>query len=104
MVVKEIKEYQKDAMLKKLVKCFLINLYSSNRNIFILQQNKQKVSYQKNNNKENQKNKITQNRGVQDFLDRQKKAKELQQEIKYKKKNPYSHIWTVKKGHFSYVK
>ena len=44
------------------------------------------------------------NKGVIDYLERQEKAKKNVEYVKNRQKNPYSHVWNVKRGHFSYVK
>lgn len=47
---------------------------------------------------------VTRNPGVGNYLQRQEKAKKNQEYIKNRQKNPYSHVWTVKQGYFSYAK
>lgn len=46
---------------------------------------------------------ISKKKGVEDFLNRQTKAKQINAYIDARKKNPYSHVWNVKKGYFSHV-
>jgi len=47
---------------------------------------------------------LYQTKGVDDYLNRQKKVQKIQEFVETRKKNPYSHVWNVKKGHFSYIK
>lgn len=48
--------------------------------------------------------KVMKSRGVNDYLERQEKAKRNQEYIRSRQQHPYSHVWNVKQGHFSYVK
>lgn len=65
----------------------------------------QNKKFKKKENKENEEyRKVDNKKGVADFLSRQQKAKNMNQYVKDRLKNPYSHVWNVKKGHFSYVK